>query len=254
MRSFIAFVKKEFSEGLRTYKIFILAMVYLLFGFMNPIVAKVTPDLLKTLMPEGITINMPDPSAIDSWAQFFKNISQMGLLVLVIIFSGLVANEFDKGTLVNLLTKGLSRSTVILAKFSSAVVVWTFCYGLCFVVTDVYTAYFWSMAGISNLFLSVFGLWLFGILLIALIIFGGVLFKTVYGSMLLTGGVVVLMMVINIAPKLQKFNPATISSSNVALLTTQTTNADFISASLVCCGAIIVLVIASIFVLDRKQI
>ncbi len=261
MRAYIAFVKKEFTEGFRTYKIFILAMVYLLFGFMNPIVAKITPDLLKAVMPEGITISLPPPSAIDSWAQFFKNISQTGLVVVVIIFSGIMASEFDKGTLINLLTKGLSRSNVILAKFSAATVIWTLCYGLCFVVTDLYTAYFWRTDEISNLFLSVFGLWLFGVLLLSLIIFGGVLFKTVYGSLLLTGGTVVLMLLVNIAPKLQKFNPITISENNVVLLTGQTMSADFKSAVtdfksaiIVCSIAIIALVISSIMVLDRKQI
>ena len=261
MRAYIAFVKKELTESLRTYKFFIMTMVFLLFGFMNPIVAKITPDLLKAVMPEGVSITLPTPSAIDSWAQFFKNISQTGLVVVVIIFSGLIASEFDKGTLVNLLTKGLPRSNVVLAKFTASTLIWTVGYSLCFAVTAVYTAYFWKMDEISNLFLAVFGLWLFGELLITLIIFGGVLFKTIYGSLLLTGCAVILMLIASIAPKLQKFNPITISANNVSLLVAQpqsadylTAIADFKSAILVCAAAIIALVLASIAVLDQKQI
>src|SRR5512133_2582011 len=119
-------------EYLRTYKFFALIAVFLFFGFMNPITAKVMPELLDSLMPEGMSINLGTPTALDSWAQFFKNISQMGAIVLVIILSGIMANEFSRGTLINMLTKGLSRQTVILAKFTAAVATWTLAYVLCF--------------------------------------------------------------------------------------------------------------------------
>lgn len=69
---------------------------------MSPLAAKLLPQILAS---EGISITLPDPSAIDSWSQFFKNISQMGLIVTVILFSGVLGTELSKGTLINMLTK-----------------------------------------------------------------------------------------------------------------------------------------------------
>src|SRR5690554_2518719 len=125
MRHYIAFLKKEMLESIRTYKLFIMVIVFSLFGVMNPLAAKLTPYLIETLIPEGNMINIPEPTALDSWAQFFKNINQMGLIVTLLIFSGILVNELSKGTLINMLTKGLSRKAVILSKYSSMVIIWT---------------------------------------------------------------------------------------------------------------------------------
>ncbi|MEI8200422.1 MAG: ABC transporter permease [Eubacteriales bacterium] len=251
MRAFIAFTKKEFTENLRTYKLLIIGAVFLLFGMMNPVFAKFTPEILQAA---GINMVLPTPTALDSWAQFFKNIGQTGLLVLVIIFSGIMANEFSRGTLINILTKGLKRSTVILSKFTAATIIWTFSYLLCYVVSYFYTAYFWSMSGMSHIFLSFFSMWLYGVLLIALVIFGGVLFKNIYGSLFLTGGTVLVLTLVNISPKLQKYNPITLSSDNMSLLSAQKNVSDFLPALIICAAIIIVLIIISIAVFNKKQI
>ncbi|MCQ6279298.1 ABC transporter permease [Bacillus sp. EB600] len=254
MRAYLAFTKKEFIENLRTYRLFIMLIVFLLFGIMNPAIAKIMPDILKSATTKGMKITLPPPTALDSWGQFFKNAGQMGLLVLVIVFCGIMANEFSRGTLINMLTKGLKRSTVIFSKFTMAAVIWTLSYLLCFIVTYFYTAYFWKMSGMHHVFLTFFSLWLFGILLITLLIFGGALFKNIYGSLLLTGGSIVVMMLINIDPKLQKYNPIILSSDNMSLLTAQKEVADFMPAIIICATLIIALVVLSVAVFNKKQV
>lgn len=254
MRAYLSFTKKEFIENLRTYRIFIMMLVFLLFGFMNPAIAKLMPDILKSAEPAGMNITIPTPTALDSWGQFFKNAGQMGLLVLVIVFCGIMANEFSRGTLINILTKGMKRSIVILSKFTMAAVIWTVSYLLCFVVTYYYTTYFWKMDGLHHMFLTFFSLWLYGMLLIAMVILGGVLFKTIYGSLLLTGGIAVAMMLINISPKMQKYNPITLSSNNMSLLTGQKEAADFMPAVLICGALILIFITVSIMAFNKKQI
>lgn len=254
MRAYFAFTKKELIENLRTYRVFIMAVVFLLFGFMNPAIAKFMPDILKSAAPSGLKINIPPPTALDSWGQFFKNVGQMGFLVLVIVFCGIMANEFSRSTLINMLTKGLKRSTVIFSKLTMAVVIWTLSYLLCFIITYFYTVYFWKMDGMHHMFLTFFSLWLFGILLITLLIFGGVWIKNIYGSLMLTGGIVVVMMLINIDPKLQKYNPITLSSDNMSLLNAQKEVSDFIPAIIICSTFIIALVVSSVVVFNKKQV
>ena len=40
MRSLIAFIKKEFTEQLRSGRLIILGLLFVLFGIMNPAIAK----------------------------------------------------------------------------------------------------------------------------------------------------------------------------------------------------------------------
>ncbi|MPW24365.1 ABC transporter permease [Alkalibaculum sp. M08DMB] len=253
MRSYIAFTKKEFHEIWSTYKFFILITVFLLLGMMNPITAKITPQLLDSFMPEGMVIAIAEPTALDSWMQFFSNVPQIGLIVLVIVFSGVMTSEFSRGTLINLLTKGLSRSTVILSKFTMSSAVWTLCYILCFAVTYFYTAYFWSSESINNIGFSVFCLWLFGILLLAIIMLGGVLFKNSYGGLLLTSGLVVVLMLVNIVPNLQNYNPISLASNNMALLTGDVPISDFTGAIVICGVGIIAFITSAIILFKKKQ-
>ena len=93
----IAFFKKELTEALRTHKLTVLGLVFLLFGIMSPAAAKFLPQILASAMPEGMNFTLPEPSAMDSWAQFFKNVNQMGLIVVVILLSGMMANELSRG-------------------------------------------------------------------------------------------------------------------------------------------------------------
>lgn len=254
MRTYLAFTKKEFVENLRTYKLMIMGAVFLIFGILSPLTAKFIPDILKMAGIDPAAMGMSSPTVMDSWAQFFKNTSQMGLLVLVIVFCGSMANEFSKGTLVNILTKGMKRSTVILSKFTMASIIWTVSYLLCLAVCWCYTAFYFTTSGLNNIFISFFSMWMYGILLIALVIFGGVLFKNIFGSLLLTGGVTVVMTLLNIIPKFQEYNPITLSSDNMALLMAQKGVSDVFPAVLICAILILAIIGASILTFNKKQI
>lgn len=121
MKAYFAFTQKELLESLRTYKLLIMIIVFMFFGMLGPLTAKLTPQILESLMPAGMQVTMGEPTAFDSWAQFFKNVSQMGFIVVAILFSGIMANEFNRGTLIHPLTKGLPRSTVIFFQVHSSV-------------------------------------------------------------------------------------------------------------------------------------
>jgi len=130
-----------------------------------------------------------------------------------------MSNEFSKGTLINVLTKGLSRHAVVLAKCSVYLGLWTIGLTAAFLTTYGYTEYLFSHEGIDHLLLSVFCLWLFGAFLLSVFMQSATLIKSSYGSMLVSVMVVGLLFFINIVPKLQKFNPLTLVTNNVAMLT-----------------------------------
>lgn len=254
MRAYLAFTKKEFCELTRTYKLFIMAAIFLILGMMNPITAKITPMLLEKLMPAGIEISISEPTAIDSWVQFYKNVPTIGLIVLVIVFSGIMANEFTNNTLINMLTKGLPRSTVILSKFSMVVLAWTAAYVICFVVSYAYTAYFWSSENTFNILFSAACLWFFGVFLISTVMMGGVLFKNSYGCLLFTGSVTVILFLLNIVPKFAEYSPLALISKNMALITNTVAVSDLTTPLIMSGLGIFGMLCGAVLVFDRKQI
>jgi ABC-2 type transport system permease protein len=254
VKAFLAFTGKEFTEYIRTYKLFILLIVFMIFGFLSPITAKYLPQILEMAGLDPAAMGMGDPTAADSFAQFFKNVGQMGLLVVVIIFSGIMANEFTKGTLVNMLTKGLKRPTVILSKWASSILCWTAAYLLCLGITYGYTAFYFEIEGYQHMFASFFALWLYGVFLLVLVILGGTLFKNVYGSLLLTGGVAVVLTLLNLVPSFQTYNPASLASDSLALITAQKALDDLLPAFILCGASILILTAASILIFNKKQI
>ncbi|GKX27652.1 ABC transporter permease [Vallitalea longa] len=254
MKGFMAFTRKEIMDYTRTYKLMILLMVFLFFGFLNPIIAKLTPEMLKAFMPEGIMISLPEPTVFDCWTQFFKNVTQMGIILVVIMFSGIMANELIKGTLINMLTKGLKRKTVILSKFTASVIVWTICYYTSFVVTSLYSKLFWEETQVANLFFSVTCAWIFGLLLIVFLILGGVIFRNNYGGLLFTVIIVAIMFILNIMEPIAKFNPLQLVTVNMSLLTKEIDVSELYYSVGSSVFLMIMFLMISVIVFNKKQI
>lgn len=151
MSGFIAFFKKEITENTRNYRLLIMLAIFFIFGVISPLLAKFTPELMEVVMPT-LADAFENPSALDSWTQFYKNVSSLGLSLTIILFSSCLSGEYAKGTLAIMLTKGLSRPTVILAKFFAAAAILTVSFWLSFGVAYGYTVYLWPGASLPHLF------------------------------------------------------------------------------------------------------
>jgi len=112
-------LRKEFREQWRTWKMIVFLAVFLITGIISPLLAKYTPELLRSIpnLPEGLAGIIPDPTVADSVAQYLKNIAQFGILLVILLTMGVVAQEKERGTAAMLLTKPVSRSAVILVKW-----------------------------------------------------------------------------------------------------------------------------------------
>ena len=173
MKSLISFVRKDFLEQVRSGRLLIVWVLFVLFGIMNPAIAKMTPWLLETFSDSfaegGIIVVVTEVTAMDSWVQFFKNVP-MGLIAFVLLESSIFTKEYASGTLTLSLTKGLARYKVVLSKTFVLVALWTVCYFTCFVITYAYNAYFWDNSIAESLAFSVFCWWLFGIWVVSLVV------------------------------------------------------------------------------------
>ncbi|CAM3986589.1 ABC transporter permease [Mesobacillus zeae] len=252
MKPFIAFTKKEMLEYSRSYKIFIFLILFAILGMLSPLSAVFMDDILENFMPKGVKIEITDPTNLDSWMQFFKNGTQTGLMIMVILFSGMMAKEYEKSTLINMVTKGLSRKTVVLSKFTAALILWTVSYWLCFLITLAYTKYYFPDGKTANLGLAVFSLYVFGIMLIAVLLLGAVTFKNVYGPLLLTGGFTLILFLVNIFPKAAEWNPLQLANSNMRVVQGILKLSDLKYSLLTAAIVVAVSLVSSLKIFDRK--
>lgn len=254
MRNWYVFTKKELLESWRTSRFWLLLVIYLIFGVMNPLFAKFMPEILKLAGGESFILNLPPPTSLDSWTQFYKNVSQLGLFVVVLVYSGCVSNEVSKGTLVNLVTKGLERNIIILAKATSLFLQWTLYLSICFLVTWGYTAYYFPDTKSPHLFVAVLPLWLFGLFLLCLTLLFSAVARNNYEGLLMTGGVIGLLLALALFPQAENYNPLSLATENLAFLQGTSPLSDFMPAILLTLFAGIVCLLLALLVMNRKKL
>ncbi len=256
MKSLLAFMKKEYLEAARTGKIVILLLLFVLFGIMSPAIAKLTPWMMETLsdsMAEsGLIVTNIQVDALTSWTQFFKNIP-IALIAFVLIFSDIFTKEYKSGTLLLVLTKGLSRYKVVLAKTALLLSLWTVGYGICFGITYGYNAYFWDNSIINNLLFSVTIWWLFGVWVICLIVLFSSLLQNNAGVILCVGGTVLLAYLLSIIPKVKAYSPTVLINTNSILTGVEEIDA-YVKAIVITVFLCIVCVAVSIPIVNKRQL
>jgi ABC-2 type transport system permease protein len=109
-------IKKEIFEIFKTSKIYVLPIIFLFFGITSPLMTQLLPDILKNL-PGGIKISLPEQTWADSFMQFFKNLNQIGIISIILVFMGTVSDEKSRGTAIMVLTKPVSRVSFVISKF-----------------------------------------------------------------------------------------------------------------------------------------
>lgn len=220
MKSLIAFTKKELLEQLRTGRLLILGLIFLLLGVMNPGVAKLTPWLFEIMADDlaqsGMVVTQVTVTAMDSWVQFYKNIP-IGLIAFLLLESGVFTREYQTGTLVLSLTKGLPRWQVVVSKAAVLAALWTAGYWLCYGITWGYNAYFWDNAVAQNLTSAAVHWWLFGLWTVALLTFFSALVSANTGALAGTGCVVLAAYLLGLLPKLARYSPTMLTAGNALI-------------------------------------
>ncbi len=256
MRSFIAFFKKELLEYARSGRLTILGILFFAFGIMNPAIAKLTPLMMEMLSEElaqsGMTVTEVTVDALTSWTQFFKNVP-MALIAFVLMTGGVFTKEYESGTLVLMLTRGLARYKVVLAKAAVLVLVWSAGYFLCFGITYGYNAYFWDNSIATDLLPAVMNWWLFGVFTVALTVLFSVVANGYGGVLCLTGGSVLASYIVGLFPKLTKYTPTSLMNGMNILVGTQDAG-DFTAAATLTAVISVALIALGIPILNKKQI
>lgn len=192
-----AFFKKEWDHYFLTNKWVLFFVVFIALGIMNPFTAKITPALIENLMGEEFQELIGEPTAIDSWLQFFKNVPQLGLIAFILMMANTMSKELQDGTLPIFLAKGLKRKSVILSKALFHSLMWTIGYSLTVAVTYVYTIYYWDQSIVQQLWPTLFGVYLFSLFMIVLTLVGNTMTNSTMGGLAISGGSFAVLIFIN---------------------------------------------------------
>ncbi|WP_125590926.1 ABC transporter permease [Companilactobacillus jidongensis] len=212
------FIRKELLESWRNYHLLIITVVFVIFGIEGPLMAKLTPDILKMATGSGLTIKMPDPTSIDAWQQYYKNMTQIGIYILVVIFSGTISNEVAQGTLVNLVTKGLPRYSVVMAKYIVAYIQWCLAIMMAFLISWGYTSYYFPDNRSPHIWSGMWPLLIFGLLFVAITILGSSLSKSNYMGFLTSVVVFIVLTLLNLFKSTGRYNPIALVTDNIYLI------------------------------------
>jgi ABC-2 type transport system permease protein len=118
MTGYRQLLEKEVIEAWRTYRLGLTCALFIVLGILSPVIVRFLPELQQLLgNAEELGFGELDlPDVIDL---LVRNLIQFGSIAAVLLAMGSVARERDRGTLPLVLSKPVSRTAVLAAKFVS---------------------------------------------------------------------------------------------------------------------------------------
>ena len=117
MAGLAVLLRKELLESWRTYRLPVVAGLFLFVGLSSPLLARYLPEILKAAGGDQFGgLQLPTPTAADAVDQLWKNLAQFGAFAAIILAMGAVAGEKDRGTAAFVLSKTASRGGFLGAK------------------------------------------------------------------------------------------------------------------------------------------
>lgn len=110
-------LRKDLLEMVRTFRLYVIAAIFFAFGISSPLLAKLLPQIAPR--SEEFTIIFKETTALSAASQYFDSIQQIGLLLVILFASSVVAGRRSRQQLYILLTKPLRRRDYLLSRFLS---------------------------------------------------------------------------------------------------------------------------------------
>lgn len=221
------FLKKEIKEMIKTPKLIIIGVVFLFFAVIGPLSAKYFNQILFTLAG-NVDMTFPEPTFRNAWEQFFNNYTSLCLIVFLIIITGTVVSEKNKGSVYLVLTKKVSRYNFIISKMLAGIILFTVALVVSALISSMYTAVLFGEVYYKGLILAIFLVWLSGVFFTCLAVLFSILSKSSTTAALLGFAGYTVFSLFNLVIGLIKFNPI-----GSAKLTGNTLAGEFFSTDII---------------------
>lgn len=117
MGSFKAYFIKEIKESIRNHKYLILAVGFIFWALLDPLMLKLLPLILKTNLPVDLTSLISNITRDNAFQSLLKNLFQIGTLFVVFSLMGILSNEISNKNLVFPYSRGLKPAGMVIAKY-----------------------------------------------------------------------------------------------------------------------------------------
>jgi ABC-2 type transport system permease protein len=251
---FSASLVKELRFQWRTKRVLIVCAIFLVFGMLSPLIAKLTPTLLNSL--EGVeqfADLIPEPTIADAVGQYVKNITQFGFILAILLGMGAIAGEKEKGTAAMVLSKPLPRPTFVTSKFLAQGIVYLLAFALAGIAAYYYTFFLFGDINASAFAFVTFLLWLWLMVYVAVTLFGSAIARSTGVAAGIAVGLSVLILLAGSIPSLGALAPGGLVSwsGQLALESGVAPNAGAVATSVV---LVVLAIVAAIAVLEEQEI
>ena len=117
MGSFKAYFIKEIKESIRNHKYLILAVGFIFWALLDPLMLKLLPLLLKNYMPVDVSVLFSTFTRDTAFQTFLKDLFQIGSLFIIFTLMGIISNEVYSKNLVFPYSRGLKPAGMVIAKY-----------------------------------------------------------------------------------------------------------------------------------------
>lgn len=196
-RQWTAMTRKELLEQWRTWKVVVIAAVFILFGLASPLLARFTSEILMS-MPgaEQFAELIPTPTTADAIGQYLKNLTQFGFIIAILAGMGAIAGERERGTAALILSKPVPRWAFVGSKFTAQALVYLVAVVLAGLAMLFYTNLLFDPPLVAGPFLwGTLLLWVWLLAYVAVTLLGSALGRSILiaAGLALLGSVVLLL-------------------------------------------------------------
>lgn len=218
MRGTRVLLDKELLESWRTYRLPVVAGLFLVVGFVSPLLAKFLPEIITAAAGDQLPpIPIPTPIAASAVDQLWKNLAQFGAFAAIILAMGAVATEKDRGTAAFILSKAVSRGAFLMAKVVVIGAVLAIGVVLAAIVGWIYTAILFEPLPVAGWLAMAVLAWL-GLAVWAALTFLG---STVTGSVAAAAGLgflsLIVLSIVSAIPNIGRFTPGGLAEPAITL-------------------------------------
>jgi ABC-2 type transport system permease protein len=253
MNLFTAF-RKEWLEALRNYRLLVVVMVLAFFGMTSPLLAKITPQIVTAVVPQGTDLSqiIPTPTVWDAIAQYVKNMGQFSMVLALLLGMGTVVQEKERGIAAMMLVKPLPRGSFLVAKFLALAAIFAISIVIAGIGSYYYTmVLFETMNFLNWLVLNLF-LFIYVLVIISISLFCSTVSKSQAAAGGIAAGIIASGLIIGVIRGLGKYLPGELITWGVRLMHGNTSSSWL--ALTISLGLIIILLLAAWLIFKNQEI
>jgi len=201
-------VARELLEAWRTYRLLVVALLFLALGITAPVVTKYLPDIIRAFAPAGFEVNLPTPGIADVLDQLLKNTVQFGALAAILLSMGSVATERERGTAAFVLAKPVTRTAFLAAKLVALGIQFGLAVGLATLGAWLYTTLLFDRPPILPWLAMAAVVWLSTSVYAAVTFLGSVVMRSSLGAAGIGFAGLIVLSLLSIVPSFATWLPA----------------------------------------------